>query len=120
MLKSKQTVARLDREITFIEPTIVVGTSNEDKITAWVEIDTDPDVSARKMEEGGNTSVNADRVTNTKQTSWVIRYRDDLNVRMRIVYETKVYEILNISESDETRKRYLTILSQSLDNEFFT
>jgi head-tail adaptor len=120
MLKSNQRVGQLDREITFVEPIISVGTSNEDKITGWTEIGTDPQVSARKLEEGGGTSINSDRVTNTRQTSWVIYYREDLTVQMRIVFETQMYEILNISESDESRKRFLTILSQSLDNEFFT
>lgn len=120
MLQSKQKVSQLDREITFIEPTISIGTSNEDKVTGWTELSTDPEVSARKIEEGGGTSVSSDRVTNTRQTSWVIRYREDLTVQMRLVYGTQVYEILNISESDETRKRFLTILSQTIDNIYFT
>lgn len=120
MLQSRERVGTLDREITIIQRVISTGTSNEDKITSWEEIDTDSNINARKIEEGGGTSVTADRVTHSKQTSWIIRYRDDLTVQMRIVWDTKVYEILNIAESDEGRKRYMNVLTQLLDNEYFT
>lgn len=120
MLQSKERIGRLDREITFIQPVIEVGTSNENKIIDWEPIDEFPEVSARKIEEGGSTSVEADRVTHSKQTTWVIRYRDDLNVIMRLVWDTQVYEILNVAEADEGRKRYMNVLTQLLDNIYYT
>lgn len=120
MLQAKTRVGSLDREVTFIQPIIENGVSNEDKITGWEVIDEDPYDNARKIEGGGSTVVAADRITLTRQTTWQIRYRDDLNVRMRLVYEMQVYEILNIAEADEARKRFLNIETSLLDNEFFT
>lgn len=120
MLRSQTNIGTLDREITFIQYVVEVGESNEDKITSWEEIATDPNVNAAKIENGGNTFVQADRLTWNQQTRWVIRWRDDLNVRMRLVWDTKVYEILNISESDESRRRFLNIETNLLDNEYFT
>jgi SPP1 family predicted phage head-tail adaptor len=120
MLQSKIHIGRLDREITFIQPIIEDGDSNEDKITGWEEIDSFPTVSAAKKELTGTVYTQADRLTYTQQTEWIIRYRDDINVRMRIVYSTKVYEIINIIEPDESRSRYLKIVSNLLDNVFFS
>ncbi len=113
-------IGKHDRRVTFIQPVISTGTSNEDKITAWEEIDSNPTVWARKIEEGGSTAVNADRVTHSRATTWVIRHREDLNVRMRLVWDTQMYEIINIAEADEGRRRYLNVLTSLLDNQYFT
>src|SRR5690348_11757498 len=120
MLRSKDKIGTLDREITFIQPITEQGDSNERKITGWEKIENYPNVNARKIETGGGTAVINDRITFTQQTTWVIRYRDDLKVTMRLVWDMKMYEILNIAESDESRKRFLNIVTQFLDNEFFT
>lgn len=114
-------IGRHDRRVTFIQPIISTGTSNEDKITSWEEIDSNPTVWARKIEEGGGTGVTADRVTHSRAVSFVVRFREDLNVRMRLVLDTLVYEIINIAEADQGgRERYLNVLTQLLDNEYFT
>ena len=112
-------IGKLDRDISFIEPIIEDGDSNEDKISGWRLIDSYPTVSASKKELNGTVYTQADRLTYTQQTEWIIRYRDDLNPRMRIVYNTKVYEIINIVEPDENRNRYLKIVSNLLDNVYF-
>lgn len=120
MLRGKTNIGTLDREITFIKPIIEQGDSGEDRITGWEELAEDATVSARKIENSGTTVVAADRVTLTRQTTWQIRYRDDLTVQMRLVWDTQMYEILNIAEADEGRKRFLNIETSLLDNEFFT
>lgn len=120
MLQHKQTIGRLDREITFIQPIIEDATSNADKITGWEVIDTDPNVNAAKSEKQGTVYTQSDRLTYTQVTEWTIRWRDDLNVRMRVVWDTKVYEIFNIVEADDSRRRYLKISTNLLDNTFFT
>lgn len=120
MLRSKERIGTLDREITFVQPITEQGESNERKITGWEEIDNHPNINARKIETSGNTFVQSDRITFSQQTTWVIRYRDDLNVRMRLVWDTQMYEILNIAEVDEGRRRYMNVFTQLLDNEFFT
>lgn len=113
-------IGRLDRRVTFIEPTIVEGDSNEDKITLWNEIEGVPSVWAGKSEGRGNVLVEDDRVVYSQVVNWIIRYRDDLTVRMRLVYGTQVYQILGISDRQDARKRYMNISTNILDNTFFT
>jgi head-tail adaptor len=120
MLRSSVKVGELDREITFIQAVIEQGTSGEDKITGWEVIDEYPNVSAKKIENGGGTAVLSDRITWSQQTTWVIRHRTDLNVRMRLVWDTKVYEVLNIADREEGRNRFLDVVTNLLDNEYFT
>ena len=120
MLSHKQKIGRLDREVYLIQPVIEIGDSNEDRITAWELIDNDSFISARKVDKDGNTLVNNDRVVYSQMTDWFIHYRSDLNNRMRIVYNTQVYEILSIVDANESRNRYLKIVSNLLDNVFFT
>lgn len=116
----KTKIGELDREITFIQPIIEQGTSNEDKITGWEEIDTDATVNAKKKENSGAVYVQADRLTYAQQTTWTIRHRTDLNVTMRVVWDTKVYQISNISDLDEGRQRYMALVTNLLDNVYFT
>lgn len=122
-------IGKLDRRVTFIQPIISTGDSNEDKITGWEEIDSLPDVWAQKLEKSGNTFVQNDRITFAQQTDWNIRFRSDLNVRMRLVYDTQVYEIVNIAElstsareksNRASRERYTRLNTTLLDNIFFT
>lgn len=114
-------IGKLDRRVTFIEPTISVGTSNEDKITAWTEIDSIPTVWASKNESRGSTLVEGDRVVFAKTVSWMIRHRTDLNVRMRLVDDSsQVYEILSISEDKNARGRYSHVTTNLLDNIYWT
>jgi head-tail adaptor len=49
-----------------------------------------------------------------------IRYRTDLNVRMRVVDENgQVYAIVSIAESGD-RKRYTDLTVNIVDNEFWS
>lgn len=120
MLSHKQKIGRLDREVYLIQPVIVTGDSNEDKVTDWELIPDDSFISARKMDKDGSTVVTNDRIMYAQPTDWIIRYRDDINNRMRIVFNTQVYEILSITEAYESRNRYLKIVSNLMDNTFFT
>lgn len=113
-------IGRLDRRITLIKPILVTGSSNQDEITGWEVIDNNPDVWADKIDNSGRTLVDGDRVAFSQTTSWIIRFREDLNVRMRLVWNTKVYEVFNISEISKDRDRYLKIETNFLDNIYFT
>lgn len=120
MLQSKIRVGELDREISFIQAIIEQGDSGEDKITGWELIDDEPSLNAKRVDESGTTVVANDRVTWTQTVNWIIRHRTDLNVRMRLVYETQVFEILNILPHEGSRGRFLRIVTSLVDNEFFT
>lgn len=113
-------IGNLDTEIYFIQPIISNGDSNEDKIDGWELIDSYPMVTAKRYDSKGDTSVVNDRLTFSQNTEWTIRYREDLNVRMRIACDSQVFEILAISDFNESRKRYLRIYTNLLDEIFFT
>ncbi len=117
----KISIGKMDRRVTFIKPIIENGTSNEDKVTGWEVIDSNDTVWAEKIERGGSKFIQDDRIAFVQQTDWRIRFRTDLNVRMRLVYDSFVYSITNIGEmSDESRKRYTMVNTTLLDNIYFT
>lgn len=114
-------IGKLDRRITFIEPTTSVGDSNEDKITAWDDLASIPDVWAAKVQDSGNTLVESDRIVYSQTCTWLIRFRDDLTNQMRIVDEDgQVHQILGIQEMKESRKRYMNITTQIVDNVYWS
>lgn len=121
-------IGKLDRRVIFIKAVIEQGDSNEDKITGWEEIEDNPEVFAGKRERGGNTFLSSeDRVVWNKQTVWTIRYRNDFESKnianiqhLRLVWDTMVYQIINISELEDSRRRYMEVTTQLLDNIYFT
>jgi SPP1 family predicted phage head-tail adaptor len=122
MLQSHQQIGKLDRRITFIKKVIEDGDSNEDKIVGWEEVAINPTVSASKNDLQGYEAMIADRLTYVQPTDWMIRFEDGRNktTEMRLVYETRVYAILAITEPRGQRKRFLEVKTKLLDNEYFT
>jgi len=106
----------LDRRITFIEEVTTRGASNQDKITSWQEISTNPTVFARRKELAGNEFVINDQLTFVQKTEFIVVYRTDVSVRNRIVFNNKVYEIISIVETEQ-RQSYLQIIANYLDKE---
>lgn len=115
MLQSRIRAGELDCEITFIRPNISVGDANSDYINGWNPIS--PGDWARKVDSPGREVVVADRPTYIQKTVWTIRYRSDINQRMRIVHEGKLYEIISIHANNSSRGRWLDIVTQLLDTE---
>lgn len=116
---SSRRAPRLDRQITFIQPVIATGDSNEDKVTDWEVIDRDETVWA-SMEDTSGTELNVnERLTYVQMTKWIIRFREDITTQMRLVYDTQVYEIIAMGEHEE-RRRYKRVMTNLLDNIFFT
>ena len=107
---------QLDRSITFIKAIVSRGTSNQDKIDGWEEVDTDPTVFARRKELAGNEVVIGNQLHFIQRTEFIVVYRTDLTTKNRIVFEDKVYEIISIVETLQ-RKMYLQIMANYLDNE---
>jgi SPP1 family predicted phage head-tail adaptor len=114
-------IGRLDRRITIIKPILSQGTSGEDKITGWEELDNLSKVWAMKSETRGNTLVQSDRVVFSQTVTWTVRYRTDLTVAMRIVNDdSQVYEIIGINEANKGRERFTEITANFLDNVYWT
>lgn len=57
-------------------------------------------VWAKVMEKVGNEGENGDMISATKRVDFFIRYRDDINERMRIVYNNETYKIHAIQLAD--------------------
>ena len=114
-------IGKLDRKINFIQPVTVTGTSNEDKITSWELIDSIPEVWASLSQSRGTVGTDQDRIIYAQTSTFIIRYRTDLNIRMRVVDEdSRCYAILSIAEMNGARKRYLNVTTNLIDNEYFT
>lgn len=57
-------------------------------------------VWAKVVEKVGNEGENGDMISATKRVDFFIRYRDDINERMRIVYNNETYKIHAIQLAD--------------------
>lgn len=108
MLQSKEQIGKLDRRITFQEKVIGDNVSNEDEETGWQDIETTPEVWANVEEKSGTEEFKADQLNGVKLSHFYIRYRNDLNVKLRIVYGSDLYDIQSILALD--RNRYLKIV----------
>src|SRR5690606_17682286 len=96
------------------------GASNADNIDAWVEVDEDPTVSARKKDLKGDVIIENERVTYGQRIEWIVDYREDITIDNRLVSSGKVYAIIGVSEYGSSRDGYLVIMTNLLNNELWT
>lgn len=110
-LQSKTSVARRDKRITIQAPVVADGAAGSDLVTyedfcqAWAEV--------RQGELKVFEQFEADRLTAEQMVIFNIRYRGDLNTRMRVVYNQRGYRIIGYIEKD--RKTSLLIKSELID-----
>jgi SPP1 family predicted phage head-tail adaptor len=114
MLTTSVPVGKLDRKVTIQQPVYTTNDHNEDEITSWATVAT---VWASAEQRQGNEVIDADRLTYYETTIFTIRHRDDLNVRMRIIWGSTPYRIFSITEHKSSRKGFLSIASEVVDNE---
>lgn len=119
MLQSRIRRGELDQEITFIQKNIDESVPAEDYVESWTEIDVDPTVYARRKELPGNEHVVDNQVKFFQKTQWIVDYRSDLNTQMRVTKDSRVFEILSITEPDMGRGTYLEVLTTLLDSEVY-
>lgn len=120
MLQSKIRAGERDSEISFIEEVTTRGASNQDKRNSWQLIGSFPTVFARRTELKGSEVVINDQLKYIQKTVFNVRYREDVTTKNRAVFRTKVYEIISVTEPNESRKTSLDIVANLIDNEFFT
>ena len=121
MLQSSVRRGELDRDVTFIKKDLSIGASNADNIDAWVQVSTDPAVSARKRDLRGDVGVVAEQPSYSQRTVWTVDYREDIKpVENRLVYNTKVYEILGVSDTENSRGMYIDVMTSLLNNQLWT
>jgi SPP1 family predicted phage head-tail adaptor len=109
----------MDKQITFIQRVIGSNSTNEDEVTAWETIDTNETVWAKVIQYVGREVVVADQIQSVFRTQFVIDYRTDLKEEMRLVYNTKVYNIISIIEYESGRDNYLLVAADVIPNEKF-
>ena len=73
-------------------------------------------VWARVIEKVGNEAENGDMISSTHRVDFFIRYRDDINAQMRIVYNNKTYKIHAIQSAD-AREAFQMIRCEYTDAE---
>lgn len=75
-------------------------------IKSWANLDTN--VPARYEPMTGNESIRDSQVEANVNTIFVIRYRNDLNVKMRVLYDSQTYGIVHVKRV-EGGKRYIEL-----------
>ena len=120
MLQSSVRRGELDREVTFIKKDLSTGASNADHIDAWVEVATDPTVMARRKDMKGDVVMDNERLSYSQRVLWTVDYREDLTIENRLVYNTKVFEIIGVAENNSGRETYLDVMTHYLDNQLWT
>lgn len=111
MLSHKEQIGRLDRRITFQQKVYGTDESNQKLITGWENISTTPTVYAQVDEQSGSEVIQANQLNGLETASFTVRYRTDLTIENRIVYDGFYWDIHSILQVG--RKRFLRIMAES-------
>lgn len=120
MLQSSIRRGEMDRTVTFIKKVIGSNATNEDEITSWTEVATDPTVAAKKVDLKGETQFIAERMTYVQNTKFTVDHRTDLTTENRAVCDGKVYEIIAILDNNSSREFYIDVICNLIDTEVWT
>jgi SPP1 family predicted phage head-tail adaptor len=102
--------ARMDRRITFQEVTetqSATGFSTKawaDYVTVWAQV----------TYKSGKEYFEADKVNAEVVKLFRVRHRSDLTNKMRIVYESRNYDILSIDSDYRKGETYVTAKAEAL------
>lgn len=88
---------RYDRQIT-IQSATETQSSTGYAAESWANLGTDPTVWAQVIQKSGREFFEADKVAAEVVTVFRIHYRSDLTNKMRIVYNSRNFDILEIKE----------------------
>lgn len=116
----ENTVGRMDRRITIMQPIVSDGDSNEDKVTGYELVDTNPEVWARVVNDTGDTVMVQDQAKHMQQSVFIIRYRDDITIKHKVVHNGKMYSVLSAIEFGEQRKQRTKITGEYLKDYVIT
>lgn len=94
---------QLDRQIQLQRNTAAGGTEEfGDESVNWSTFAT---VWARVTSQPGSETFQTQQRTNKQETVFRIRYRGDVDPKVRIVYQGMAYEVLDVVEPAESRRR---------------
>jgi SPP1 family predicted phage head-tail adaptor len=120
MLQTRIRRGELDREIIFLQQIVGQNTTNEDEDLGWERIDTDSAVFAKVVQKPGREMMIADRPTFVQTTLFYVDYRTDITEENRIYYNSKVYNILSVTEYESGRETYLEVAAEILNKVTWT
>ena len=121
MLQSRVRRGEMDRKITFVKKVIGTNSFNEDKEISWAAVDTNPTVWARMRQNKGTEVVLADKITYSQVTTFTCDYRTDISeADFRVVFNTRMYNIVSIVPNEESRDMYIDVVCSIVDNELWT
>lgn len=109
MLQSKEQIGRMDRQITIQYKDTERNRGNEPSEVGW--IDWAVGVWARVDEVRGNEEYRSDKETAYTIADFFIRYRNGIKEGMRILFNSRIYDIRAIIFVD--RKRYIKLTAES-------
>lgn len=101
----------LDRRVVIQKPTATADTYGQ-RVDAWTTHST---VWARIAYEGGDEGYEADQKVATRVVKFFVRYDSAITERMRVSYNSGVYDILAIEEI--SRGGYLVLRTQKKDSQ---
>lgn len=116
MLQSRIRRGQMDRQITFIKKVKGANFTNEDELTSWEKVTSNPTVWAKKEQKPGREVVVNEQIQSIVNTTFIVDWRNDIDETMRIVEDSKVFNILTINEHEESRKGFLLLNSESVPN----
>lgn len=102
-----EVIGRLDRRITIEQCARTLDDARQ-QIETWSTYAT---VWANKKDGGGTEPVNAGRETDLSKTIFTIRFDANVTQKMRVVYNTIVYDIEQINEKG--RSHLMELITES-------
>lgn len=110
-------IGKFDRTLILQSASGSTNLANEDSET-WANIGTAPEMWCQVIETRGKESLRADQIDVIQPTLFRIRYRADLNEKMRLIYNTHPYYIEGIKEIG--RREYLELFTRVSKEEVIT
>ena len=114
MLDSKHRIGKFDRRVYLMQKVSVASTSGGPKYSGYEFINKDYHPYVRWVNKMGSEVVQNDQITHIQQATVSMRYREDIDTTNVIVKDNKMYSILSMTESGETRRRFLDLTVEYL------
>lgn len=108
MLQSKEKIGKFDRKITIQYKDTTRNRANEPEETGWLDYTT---VWCRVEEKSGSEEYRGDKETAWTLADFFIRYKLGIKEGMRILFNSRIYDIKAIIFID--RKRFMRITAES-------
>lgn len=98
----------MDRRIT-IEHPVIVQDEYGGETKQWQDVASYPEVWAKKEDLNGRELFQAQQINSEVSTRFTLRYRSDLDARMRLLCDDALYSVKAVMEG-EGRRRWTILL----------